>query len=114
MKAVYFGKYRHDPEAECNYTVDFAKDYCGKNGYEFVGEYKDFDGKREKSEAYKQLMKDCESGVVDLIIIKNTRVLGRDMPQLIKILRKLKRMNVGVYSLSHGMDLTKIDFLEKI
>ena len=52
-------------------------------------------------------------GVINLIIIKNTRVLGRDMLQLIKILRKLKRMNVGVYSLAHGMDLTKIDFLVK-
>ena len=52
MLAAYFGRYRRDTDVDCNYSAGFAKEYCEKNGYYLVDEYKDDDGKREKSVAF--------------------------------------------------------------
>ena len=46
---------------------------------------------------YRQLMRDCDQGKVDLILVKSLSRFGRDALETIRQVRKLKRMNIGIY-----------------
>ena len=46
---------------------------------------------------YQQLLRDCTSKKVDLILVKSLSRFGRDALETIHQIRRLKKMNIGVY-----------------
>ena len=46
---------------------------------------------------YQQFMRDCAKKKVDLILVKSLSRFGRDALETIRQIRRLKKMNVGVY-----------------
>ena len=51
----------------------------------------------KKRDSYQQMMKDCRKGEIDLILVKSINRFGRDTLTTIKDIRRLKKMNIGVY-----------------
>ena len=51
----------------------------------------------KKRNGYRQMMKDCKKGKIDLILVKSISRFGRDTLTTIKDTRRLKKMNIGVY-----------------
>ena len=51
----------------------------------------------KKRPGYQQMMKDCKYGKIDLILTKSISRFGRDTLTTIKDIRRLKKMNIGVY-----------------
>lgn len=51
----------------------------------------------KKRTGYQQMMKDCKNGKIDLILTKSISRFGRDTLTTIKDIRRLKKMNIGVY-----------------
>ena len=51
----------------------------------------------KKRDSYQQMMKDCQRGKIDLILVKSISRFGRETVTTIKDIRRLKKMNIGVY-----------------
>lgn len=51
----------------------------------------------KKWDGYLQMMRDCKRGKIDLILVKSISRFGRDTLTTIKDIRRLKKMNIGVY-----------------
>ncbi|MCB6365028.1 recombinase family protein [Intestinibacillus massiliensis] len=51
----------------------------------------------KKRTGYQQMMRDCKHGKIDLVLAKSISRFGRDTLTTIKDIRRLKKMNVGVY-----------------
>lgn len=58
-----------------------------------------------------QLLKDCKKEKIDLILIKSLSRFGRDTMETIKQIRRLKKMNIGVYVELGG--LNNVDYKKK-
>ena len=50
-----------------------------------------------KRTGYQQMIKDCNHGKIELILVKSISRFGRDTLITIKDIRRLKKMNIGVY-----------------
>ena len=57
---------------------------------------------------YQQLMRDCAKGKVDLILVKSLSRFGRDVLETIWQVRKLRRMNIGIYIEIGGLNTLNI------
>lgn len=53
---------------------------------------------------YQQLMRDCTNKKVDLILVKSLSRFGRDSLETIRQIRRLKKMNIGVYIETGGLN----------
>lgn len=53
---------------------------------------------------YQQLLKDCRRKKIDLILVKSLSRFGRDALETIKQIRRLKRMKIGVYIETGGIN----------
>ncbi|MDR0854445.1 MAG: recombinase family protein, partial [Clostridiales Family XIII bacterium] len=51
----------------------------------------------EKRNGYKEMIRNCKKGKIDLIIVKSISRFGRDALEIIKQIRFLKSINVGIY-----------------
>lgn len=71
----------------------------GNPRYEFAGLYHDFgiSGFKERRPGYQKLMHDCRSGKIDLIITKSVSRFARNTVTLLKSVRELKSLGVGIY-----------------
>ena len=87
---------RHSLEAQIAYYTNFIK--CNPN-WKFVAVYSDVaSGVRTTNRpGYQKLMKDCHKRKADLILVKSLSRFGRDALETIRQVRKLKRMNIGIY-----------------
>ena len=67
--------------------------------YEFVGLYHDFgiSGFKERRPGYQKMMHDCRAGKIDLIITKSVSRFARNTVTLLKSVRELKSLGVGIY-----------------
>ena len=67
--------------------------------YEFVGMYHDFgiSGFKERRPGYQKMMHDCRAGKIDLIITKSVSRFARNTVTLLKSVRELKSLGVGIY-----------------
>ena len=67
--------------------------------YEFAGVYYDLgiSGRKENRPGYQRLMHDCRAGKIDLVITKSVSRFARNTYLLIKSIRELKSIGVGVY-----------------
>lgn len=80
--------------------IAFYTDYIQRNPlWQFVAIYYDVaSGTRtDKRPGYRQLLKDCDKGKIDLILLKSMSRFGRDTVEVIKQIRRLKKMNIGMY-----------------
>ena len=97
----------HSLEAQMVYYTD----YIERNpNWEFVAVYSDSaSGVRTVNRpGYQQLMRDCAKGKVDLILVKSLSRFGRDALETIRQVRKLKRMNIGIYIEIGGLNTLNI------
>ena len=51
----------------------------------------------KKRDGYLQMMRNCKRGKIDLILVKSISRFGRNTLTTIKDIRRLKKMNIGVY-----------------
>ena len=87
---------RHSLEAQIAYYTNFIK---RNPNWKFVAVYSDVaSGVRTTNRpGYQKLMKDCHKRKADLILVKSLSRFGRDALETIRQVRKLKRMNIGIY-----------------
>ena len=57
---------------------------------------------------YQQLLRDCASKKVDLILVKSLSRFGRDTLETIRQIRRLKNMNIGVYIENGGINTLNV------
>lgn len=91
--------------------IVYYTDYIERNpNWEFVAVYSDSaSGVRTVNRpGYQQLMRDCAKGKVDLILVKSLSRFGRDALETIRQVRKLKRMNIGIYIEIGGLNTLNI------
>ena len=65
----------------------FAGIYADKDSGESVNKRKDF----------QRMLADCERGKIDLIVTKSCKRFARNVVECLEIIRRLKRLKVGVY-----------------
>ena len=58
--------------------------------------------------SYQKLMRDCTKRKVDLILAKSLSRFGRDALETIRQIRRLKKMNIGVYIENGGLNTLNI------
>ena len=91
--------------------IEFYTEYIQQNLYwRFVAVYYDTASglRRNHRPAYQQLIKDCRRKKIDLILVKSLSRFGRDTVETIKQIRRLKRMNIGVYIETGGINTLTI------
>ena len=98
---------RHSLEAQISYYTNYIK---RDPNWEFVAVYSDIASGLYAANrlGYQQLMRDCAKGKVDLILVKSLSRFGRDALETIRQVRKLKRMNIGIYIEIGGLDTLNI------
>ena len=57
---------------------------------------------------YQKLLRDCAKGNVDLILVKSLSRFGRDALETIRQIRRLKKMNIGVYIENGGLNTLNV------
>lgn len=57
---------------------------------------------------YQRLMRDCAKQKVDLILVKSLSRFGRDALETIRQIRRLKKMNIGVYIENGGLNTLNV------
>ncbi|MCB6365032.1 recombinase family protein [Intestinibacillus massiliensis] len=80
--------------------IEFYTNYIRKQiNWTLAGIYSDnASGVRIKKRiGYQQMMRDCKHGKIDLVLAKSISRFGRDTLTTIKDIRRLKKMNIGVY-----------------
>ncbi len=97
----------HSLEAQITYYTNYIK---RNPNWKFVAVYSDVaSGVRAANRpGYQQLMRDCTSRKLDLILVKSLSRFGRDALETIRQIRKLKQMNIGVYIETGGLNTLNI------
>lgn len=97
----------HSLEAQITYYTNYIK---RNPNWKFVAAYSDVaSGVRTANRpGYQQLMRDCTSRKVDLILVKSLSRFGRDALETIRQIRSLKKMNIGVYIENGGLNTLNI------
>ena len=57
---------------------------------------------------YQKLLRDCAKGKIDLILVKSLSRFGRDALETIRQIRRLKKMNIGVYIENGGLNTLNV------
>lgn len=80
--------------------VSHYEEYIKNNPmYEFVNVYYDFgiSGFKEKRPGFQQMMMDARAGKIDLIIAKSVSRFARNTVTVLKAVRELKEMGIGIF-----------------
>ena len=91
--------------------IRFYTDYIQSNpNWRFTTVYFDTESglRTGKRYGYQQLLKNCKKQKIDLILIKSLSRFGRDTVETIKQIRRLKKMNIGVYVELGGLNTMTI------
>ena len=62
-----------------------------------------------KRPGYQKMLRDCSTGKIDLIFVKSLSRFGRDALEIIRQIRKLKEINIGVYIETGGIDTMNVN-----
>lgn len=87
--------------------IEFYTDYIQRNPYwRLTAVYYDTASglRMNHRPGYRQLLQDCKRKRIDLILVKSLSRFGRDTAETIKQIRRLKRMNIGVYIETGGIN----------
>lgn len=96
-------------EAQVAYYTDHI---CKNPKWHFVGIYADegITGTNvSKRERFKDMIRDCEKGKIDLILTKSVSRFARNTVDSLNYVRKLKAMNIGVYFEEQNIDTLTTD-----
>ena len=63
----------------------------------------------KKRENFLRMIKDCEKGKIDMILIKSVSRFARNIVDSISYIRKLKAMGIGIYFEEQNIDSLKED-----
>lgn len=58
--------------------------------------------------SYQKLMRDCSKRKVDLILVKSLSRFGRDALEIIRQIRRLKKINIGIYIENGGLNTLNV------
>ena len=89
-----------DQENSLENQVRHYEEYIKKNPmYEFVNVYYDFgiSGYKENRPGFQQMMQDARDGKIDLIIAKSVSRFARNTVTVLKVVRELKEMGIGIF-----------------
>lgn len=92
--------------------ISYYSNYIQSNpNWELIAVYSDAaSGTRAVNRpGYQQLMKDCINKKIDLILVKSLSRFGRDALETIRQVRKLKKMNIGIYIEIGGLNTLNIN-----
>lgn len=96
-------------EAQVNYYRDHI---CKNPKWRFAGIYAD-EGITgtvvNKRERFKEMIKDCEKGKIDLILTKSVSRFARNTVDSLNYVRKLKAMGIGVFFEEQNIDTLTTD-----
>lgn len=99
----------HSFAAQIRYYSEYTK---ANPEYELVGIYAD-EGltgtEMKKRDELNRLLKDCQKGKIDRIIVKSVSRFARNTEELLVTLRLLKDFNVCVYFEEQGIDTDKLN-----
>ena len=86
----------HSLASQINHYKKFIQ---SNNEWQFVGVYSDqaLTGTKETREEFQQLIKDCKTGKIDMIITKSISRFARNTVRLLKTVRELKSIHVDVF-----------------
>ncbi len=99
----------HSFAAQIRYYMNYADEH---KEYKLVDVYADkgLSGKSLKNrDEMNRLLKDCESGKVDCIIVKSVSRFARNTQELLSTLRMLRGIGVTVYFEEQGIDTSKMN-----
>lgn len=91
--------------------IEFYTDYIKQQpNWTLVAVYSDTASgiRTKKRRGYQQLLKDCRERKIDLILVKSLSRFGRDTKETIQQIRRLKKMNIGVYIEIGGLNTLEI------
>ena len=97
----------HEEQNSLKNQIEFYSDYIRRNPcWQFVAVYYDTASGLRKNHrpGYRQVLKDCRRKKIDLILVKSLSRFGRDTVETIEQIRRLKRMNIGVYIETGGIN----------
>ena len=80
--------------------ISYYSDYIQKHpGWQYCGVYSDeaITGTKEKREGFQQLLSDCRSGKIDLVLTKSISRFARNTVTLLQAVRELKSLGVDVF-----------------
>lgn len=97
-------------ENQINYYTDYIRSHPN---WTLVAVYYDTASglRTNKRLGYQQLLRDCNQGKVDLILVKSLSRFGRDALETIKQVRRLKEMDIGIYVEGSGLSTLVADDL---
>lgn len=80
--------------------VDYYSSFIRKNpAWSFVGVYADegFTGTKAKRPGFQNLLQDCESGKIDIVLVKSISRFARNTVDLLNVTRHLKEIGVNIW-----------------
>ena len=87
---------RHSAQAQEDY---YRNKIAGNPEWEFAGVYTDI-GKSgtgmEKREAFRRLIRDCEAGQINIVLVKSVSRFARNTVDLLQTIRHLKELGISV------------------
>ena len=97
----------HSLEAQIAYYTNYIK---RNPNWEFVAVYSDIASGLHAANrpGYQQLMENCAKRKIDLIFVKSLSRFGRDALRTIRQIRRLKKMNIGVYIENGELDTLNV------
>lgn len=103
-----------EQEQSLENQIEFYAAYIQKHpSWDFAGIYFDkASWVRTKRSGYRNLLKDCDQRKIDLILVKSLSRFGRDTAEIIKQVRRLKKMNIGIQIETGGFNT--LDMLDSI
>ena len=86
----------HSLSAQVSYYSNLIQNH---SGWQYIGVYADeaLTGTKENRENFQQLLTDCRSGKVDMVITKSISRFARNTVTLLETVRELKNMGVDVF-----------------
>ena len=98
---------QHSLAAQINYYTDYIQNHPN---WVLVEVYSDtaFGTSTNRRPSYQKLMRDCTKRKVDLILVKSLSRFGRDALETIRQIRRLKKMNIGVYIENGGLNTLNV------
>lgn len=106
MRAVAYCRVSTDSEDQLNSLETqkkFFEEYISRSGDTLVGIYADegVSGTRTKKRVeFQRLMRDAESGLFDILLVKDISRLARNTVDFLQCIRRLKALNIETYFLT--------------
>jgi DNA invertase Pin-like site-specific DNA recombinase len=98
----------HSLSAQISYYSKFIQ---SKPEWEYCGVYADYakTGTSDNREEFRRLIADCRAGKLNLVLTKSISRFARNTVDLLKTVRELKDMNIGVFFEEQGINTLSAD-----